>query len=76
MRDKGSWTILWKILIGLNLTLLLECYFLEREGFVLRHSVTVSTSRISVNYYAFTKEYVICDVRFRFQEVLTVKGCD
>ena len=29
-----------------------------------------------MNYSAFTKEYVICDVRSRFQEVLTVKGCD
>ena len=36
----------------------------------------VSVLRISVNYSAFTKEYVICDVRSRFQEVLTVKGCD
>ena len=53
----------------------LEFYFLER-GFTLRHSVTVSILRISVNYCAFTKEYVICDVCSRFQEVLTVKSCD
>ena len=50
-------------------------YFLER-GFALRHSVTVSILHTSVNYCAFTKEYVICDLRSRFQEVLTVKGCD
>ena len=49
--------------------------FRER-GFALRRSVPVSVLRISVNYSAFTKEYVICDVRSRFQEVLTVKGCD
>ena len=49
--------------------------FRER-GFVLRHSVTVSISRISVNYCAFTKEYVICDVRSRFQEILTGKRFD
>ena len=59
----------------LNLTLRLEFYFLER-GFALRHSVTVSILRTSVNYCAFTKEYVIYDLRSRFQEVLTVKGCD
>ena len=58
----------------LNLTLPLEFYFLER-GFALRHIVTVSMLRISVNYCAFTKEYVICDLRSRFQKVLTVKGC-
>ena len=59
----------------LNLSLRLEFYFLER-GFALRHSVTVSILRTSVNYCAFTKEYVICNVRSRFQEVLTFKGCD
>ena len=59
----------------LNLTLRLEFYFLER-GFALRHTVTVSVLRISVNYCAFTREYVIYDVRSRSQEVLTVKSCD
>ena len=49
--------------------------FRER-GFALRHSVTVSISRVSVNYCALTREYVICDVRSRFQEVLTCKRCD
>ena len=48
---------------------------LER-GFALRDSVTVSILYTSVNYCAFTKEYVICDLRSRFQEVLTVTGCD
>ena len=75
MRGQGSWTVLSKIFIELNLTLRLEFYLLER-GFALRHSVTVSILHTSVNYSAFTKEYVICDLRSRFQEVLTVKGCD
>ena len=59
----------------LNITLRLEFYFLER-GFALRHIVPVSILRISLNYCTFTKEYVICNVRSRFQEVLTFKGCD
>ena len=50
--------------------------FRERGLFCSSSSVTVSISLSSLNFWAFTKEYVICDVRSRFQEVLTVKGCE
>ena len=48
LRGQGSWTVLWKIFMELNLTLRLGFCFLER-GFALRHSLTVSILRISVN---------------------------
>ena len=41
----------------------------ERGLFCSSSSVSVSISRNSLNFFAFTKDYVICDVRSHFQEV-------